>query len=434
MIIENKLYYEYHPSANSLAAKENNLLTFLNNKYLKLLQRKNYGLYDKYGIASDSLLDLLSSQNKKTLIGISANNEFNIKSSIKKRFIEELCSCLIDGFKDIVFSLELNAFFYISKYFTEDHFEINDTHDIYLNYFLKRGILYKYKDKREYEVLPKELRDILNNIDKDYLQKTLNNNEIICNIGKNILCYTGVMEEWLFFKYCAIMYHNFLHRIDDEISISDLSDYKTHKYQDLFDRVKIIFNNFISYSTEAHCGYIKGKASKYYWNAYVFDPANLIYDLNDSPSKTFKALSVVDLISNESCISYNLSKFVDAIREATSISNEKAYKFADELTSYILNDIKPQQYSGFILDSFSGKTLDQINRLMEYCFLPFANKLSRWILKGHSPEEIHRKENTVIGPEQNIIRTPVRTSRIGRNDPCLCGSGKKYKKCCINKI
>jgi uncharacterized protein YecA (UPF0149 family) len=21
-------------------------------------------------------------------------------------------------------------------------------------------------------------------------------------------------------------------------------------------------------------------------------------------------------------------------------------------------------------------------------------------------------------------------SRIGRNDPCPCGSGKKYKKCC----
>jgi hypothetical protein len=23
-------------------------------------------------------------------------------------------------------------------------------------------------------------------------------------------------------------------------------------------------------------------------------------------------------------------------------------------------------------------------------------------------------------------------SRIGRNDPCPCGSGKKYKKCCLN--
>lgn len=23
--------------------------------------------------------------------------------------------------------------------------------------------------------------------------------------------------------------------------------------------------------------------------------------------------------------------------------------------------------------------------------------------------------------------------KIGRNDPCPCGSGKKYKSCCINK-
>jgi uncharacterized protein YecA (UPF0149 family) len=23
--------------------------------------------------------------------------------------------------------------------------------------------------------------------------------------------------------------------------------------------------------------------------------------------------------------------------------------------------------------------------------------------------------------------------KIGRNQPCPCGSGKKYKKCCINK-
>jgi uncharacterized protein YchJ len=24
------------------------------------------------------------------------------------------------------------------------------------------------------------------------------------------------------------------------------------------------------------------------------------------------------------------------------------------------------------------------------------------------------------------------TPKIGRNEPCHCGSGKKYKKCCIN--
>jgi len=24
-------------------------------------------------------------------------------------------------------------------------------------------------------------------------------------------------------------------------------------------------------------------------------------------------------------------------------------------------------------------------------------------------------------------------SKVGRNDPCTCGSGKKYKKCCLRK-
>ncbi|MCP3893574.1 MAG: hypothetical protein GY706_02960 [Bacteroides sp.] len=32
----------------------------------------------------------------------------------------------------------------------------------------------------------------------------------------------------------------------------------------------------------------------------------------------------------------------------------------------------------------------------------------------------------------NISTTPVRANRkVGRNDPCPCGSGKKYKRCCL---
>ncbi|MBB5172424.1 SEC-C metal-binding domain-containing protein [Texcoconibacillus texcoconensis] len=29
-----------------------------------------------------------------------------------------------------------------------------------------------------------------------------------------------------------------------------------------------------------------------------------------------------------------------------------------------------------------------------------------------------------------VRQEPVRSEKIGRNEPCLCGSGKKYKKCC----
>jgi uncharacterized protein YecA (UPF0149 family) len=36
-----------------------------------------------------------------------------------------------------------------------------------------------------------------------------------------------------------------------------------------------------------------------------------------------------------------------------------------------------------------------------------------------------------IGGEANPAdSTPVRNAKVGRNDPCPCGSGKKFKKCC----
>jgi len=36
-------------------------------------------------------------------------------------------------------------------------------------------------------------------------------------------------------------------------------------------------------------------------------------------------------------------------------------------------------------------------------------------------------------PGQTKQRPIVRGDRPGRNDPCPCGSGKKYKKCCMDK-
>nr|WP_053241426.1 SEC-C metal-binding domain-containing protein [Clostridium sp. DMHC 10] len=50
----------------------------------------------------------------------------------------------------------------------------------------------------------------------------------------------------------------------------------------------------------------------------------------------------------------------------------------------------------------------------------YSNNLSK--LLGYSLEENFDNE---------AISMPVRNeNKIGRNDPCPCGSGKKYKKCC----
>jgi uncharacterized protein YecA (UPF0149 family) len=35
--------------------------------------------------------------------------------------------------------------------------------------------------------------------------------------------------------------------------------------------------------------------------------------------------------------------------------------------------------------------------------------------------------SSCCGPKTPIVRT---SAKIGRNDPCPCGNGRKYKKCC----
>jgi SWIM/SEC-C metal-binding protein len=46
-------------------------------------------------------------------------------------------------------------------------------------------------------------------------------------------------------------------------------------------------------------------------------------------------------------------------------------------------------------------------------------------LQGDEPEDITDLEILLNWPK------PIETqNKVGRNEPCPCGSGKKYKKCC----
>ncbi len=53
-------------------------------------------------------------------------------------------------------------------------------------------------------------------------------------------------------------------------------------------------------------------------------------------------------------------------------------------------------------------------------------------------EESERIRKGLPGADDEPLPPPVETIRkeaveIGRNDPCPCGSGKKYKQCCLGK-
>jgi uncharacterized protein YecA (UPF0149 family) len=63
------------------------------------------------------------------------------------------------------------------------------------------------------------------------------------------------------------------------------------------------------------------------------------------------------------------------------------------------------------------------------------NNTREWFLKGYTSTEVFSEEKKSLNPlpssPNNII--DIRTKKKGgRNEPCPCGSGKKYKKCCVS--
>lgn len=57
--------------------------------------------------------------------------------------------------------------------------------------------------------------------------------------------------------------------------------------------------------------------------------------------------------------------------------------------------------------------------------------------KKHHEVSLFKKENGVwyfVDGRLPAVKQVIREApKVGRNDPCLCGSGKKFKKCCMLK-
>lgn len=69
--------------------------------------------------------------------------------------------------------------------------------------------------------------------------------------------------------------------------------------------------------------------------------------------------------------------------------------------------------------------------------MELANNTRIWKNNGHTPDEIfekYEKPNLRPLPDKPFrFGESVKKAKTGRNDPCPCRSGKKYKKCCLGR-
>lgn len=123
------------------------------------------------------------------------------------------------------------------------------------------------------------------------------------------------------------------------------------------------------------------------------------------------------------------------------IYTELAYVICECHCVDMLQEIRQLYMDYRIEESVIGSYAECVDMMFEYreklCKTPInaADMLRGWAMFADSTQkkmdDKHLEKMLEKIEKEQIVQNTKK--KIGRNDPCPCGSGKKYKKCCMNK-
>lgn len=180
----------------------------------------------------------------------------------------------------------------------------------------------------------------------------------------------------------------------------------------------------------------------YYENGYLIDESfsmvseeEFVYFFHEREDKAYYRPSKEEFLRYADEYYYEETSEVKVLRDYL---NKRYPNYKEEIEDVILDMILARRYeikisSQFMQDILTNfemigihfNTLEEVKQLSDLV-VPVLNHTRIWINKGHSPKEL-RKDNLSSDFKGSKI---VISSKVGRNDPCPCGSGLKYKKCC----
>ena len=103
---------------------------------------------------------------------------------------------------------------------------------------------------------------------------------------------------------------------------------------------------------------------------------------------------------------------------------------ADALCQHLSIEAIPKVYL-FIQEGYDSMLLDLEEALYANIIINDVDHPDRMKMKQNLAKNERLQKERVAEMDQFFIPTPVKSNKVGRNDPCPCGSGKKYKKCCL---
>ena len=149
---------------------------------------------------------------------------------------------------------------------------------------------------------------------------------------------------------------------------------------------------------------INSKAGKAIWDKYFKEEKAVYESLLSNPSDIVSG-TVKELAEKFNVEVLIMTGFLDGIND--SLKNPNPIETMEEDTQVNLDYDKEKLYYNMV-----GAKADWLYELPQWKEIYSEEELKKLYKE--------QKESTTIRKEK----------KIGRNDPCPCGSGKKYKKCC----
>jgi SEC-C motif len=170
-----------------------------------------------------------------------------------------------------------------------------------------------------------------------------------------------------------------------------------------------------------------------YSNKRVFDAKRVIQEHQARKNLSYYPFSKQQLLAagEPGFVERNKSymQLVQFLTQQFVISKEDADQVAEECVFATRVGDTPEDLMKYLTSMFKFDSVEKLQALMDIV-VELMNSTREWFLKGYSSMELSSMEKKQLKPLPAADKESTAEAKVGRNDPCPCGSGKKYKKCC----
>ncbi|MBS5985705.1 SEC-C metal-binding domain-containing protein [Clostridium sp.] len=344
-------------------------------------------------------LELLSLQTKPTLTDIAKRLDIKGYSKLGKDGLVNLVSAYItDNIDNILCELSYKELDLLKKSAKEELVEYSFSIDNLnlIGGLSSLGVLFKLSIKDNYYlVVPSDIKEGINSLtsSKKYISNLKERSEGI-DLIDGLMTHYGLLLG------------------------GELYSIITNKESKVFKEENLDF--YLNYIFRSYEAFTEGNA--------------LIHPFLFSPEDVYEELRVRQTIqynfSNEDFFvslgkDFKATWGEEVLELKNILSNTKLKKSdIDSLISQLIFYIKNDMDTQIIVELLTSYSLDLSDKALAdsivNSFSKVFNNTPIWSLKGLTPLESTTRQKTTI----------IKDKEPGRNEPCPCGSGKKYKKCC----